>query len=741
MYRITVLYEFKERSLYEMYSDGYMLISPVLTEKVGRAGSFKFDLPFVHPEYAAVVPFRTYITIYKDEEEYWHGRVIDAEEDFYRTKSVICEGDLAFLNDSRIPVYEYAGDIPAYIDYILNAHNTQVDVEKRIYRGIVEVTDSNGYIARANQNYPNALAELTSKLINTYGGYFRTRRVDGKIYLDYLYQYGEPNTQQLRIEENILDYSCKFGGDFCTRLIPLGAKPENSGEENPQRLTIASVNGGMIYVDNAELVARYGVIVGTKNWDDVTDPVNLKLKGQSYVNSQEFPRSLELTAVDLSNINVDIEMLRIGCMTEVISPFHELFTSYFLSGKVSHLDSPEDDYVSLGSEISTYTGKTAKRQQHTENQLSKVEQEALESIINIGKAITGVKGGYVVLDTYDSDGRLVNPWQILIMDQPDKTKAKNVIRMNQGGIAFSTSGYNGQYKTAWDINGNFVADFIKAGTMLADRIRGGTLELGGINNQNGVLRISNAAGGQIGIWDKDGIQLNAGTSVVKLSPTGRKGAIELGGDARIDGSTVKAINYIDFDGMRLYDNIDSPATTYNSSLEPIGLNVYGETRNDVANYSTDCNAMNGSFDGDLSAYGEKNRIVRTAQYGDIKMAAYETASPMFGDIGSGVIGADGICYVVLTPEFLETVNVSCEYQVFLQAYTTGELIALERTPTFFVVQGTPGQRFSWEIKAHQLGYEQNRLDCKQEHLKAQELSDYAGDGLEHYKKYMEELVL
>ncbi|ERI75937.1 hypothetical protein CLOSYM_02926, partial [[Clostridium] symbiosum ATCC 14940] len=77
MYRVTAQYEFEEYSLHEMFSDEYVLISPVLTEKVGKAGSFKFDIPINHPSYRSVLPFQTYITIYKDDIEYWHGRVID----------------------------------------------------------------------------------------------------------------------------------------------------------------------------------------------------------------------------------------------------------------------------------------------------------------------------------------------------------------------------------------------------------------------------------------------------------------------------------------------------------------------------------------------------------------------------------------------------------------------------------------------------------------------------------------
>lgn len=736
MYRVTARYEFEECSLHEMFSNEYVLISPVLTEKVGKAGGFKFDIPITHPNYQSVLPFQTYITIYKDETEYWHGRVIDTTEDFYRTKSVTCEGDLALLNDSILPVYQYSGDIPSYIDYILGLHNSQVEAEKRMSRGIIEVTDSNSYMSRANQNYPGTLSELTEKLISSYGGYFRTRRVNETIYMDYLYLYGESNAQQLRIEENILDYSCKFGGDFCTRLIPLGAKQEDTGEEDPQRITISSVNGGAIYIDNAELVARYGIIVGTKTWDDVADPVHLKLKGQSYINSQEFPQNLELTAVDLSDINIDIEALRIGCMTTVISPFHELSAEYFLSSKTSHLDAPEEDSVSLGAEIDTFTGKTAKRQQDTDNQISKVEQEARESIVNIGKTITGTKGGYVVLDTFDDSGKLVDPWQLLIMDRPDKAQAVNVIRMNQGGIAFSTSGYDGPYKSAWDINGQFVADFIRAGTMLADRIRGGTLELGGQANQNGVLKILNAAAQQIGLWDKDGIRLESGTSIVNLRPSGQRGALRI---SWASGQSETAVMMLDHDQIKSYEDINDESGTYNSTFDAVGMSVYGTSRYETATYSVDCNAMNGNFDGDLSAYGEKNRIVKTA-YGEVKLSAYETASPMFGDIGSGTVGDDGLIYIHIDPVMAQTVNTGCEYQVFLQAYAPGNIYVSEMNPAFFIVAGQPGQRFGWEIKAKQHGYEQNRLDCRRDRIKTQDSVDHAAEGAKHFKKYMEGLI-
>ena len=96
----------------------------------------------------------------------------------------------------------------------------------------------------------------------------------------------------------------------------------------------------------------------------------------------------------------------------------------------------------------------------------------------LGKAtelIRGGLGGYVVMKP-NADGY---PEEILILDEPNLEDAVHVIRINKNGIAFSEHGYDPQppnsYKTAWTIDGAFVADFITAGTMNANIMRAGTI--------------------------------------------------------------------------------------------------------------------------------------------------------------------------------------------------------------------------------------------------------------------------
>lgn len=114
--------------------------------------------------------------------------------------------------------------------------------------------------------------------------------------------------------------------------------------------------------------------------------------------------------------------------------------------------------------------------------------------------------------------------------------------------------------------------------------------------------------------------------------------------------------------------------------------------------------------GSMQVYGTKNRIVETENYAERLQYCYETPTPMFGDVGEGAIDKTGKCYVWLDDVFAETIDTDVQYQVFLQAYGEGNVYVNERSPSYFVVCGTPGLAFGWEIKAVQKGYDTVRLE-------------------------------
>ena len=119
--------------------------------------------------------------------------------------------------------------------------------------------------------------------------------------------------------------------------------------------------------------------------------------------------------------------------------------------------------VELGTARNSIAATIAKIEDDTiDKATAKANRSALEIAKTVSQAITGNSGGYVIMHDTDNDGE---PDEILIMDTPDILTAVNVIRMNNGGIAFSQAGYAGPYSTAWNINGEFVADFIASGQL------------------------------------------------------------------------------------------------------------------------------------------------------------------------------------------------------------------------------------------------------------------------------------
>ena len=487
----------------------------------GSAGTLSFTVPPTHPLRDQVHPLSTDFWLVKGGKRIFRGRYIGREDDFYKTGKIDCEGDLNFLVDSIQDPYDYTGGIAGFFDRMLTAHNGMVEARKQFKRGIVNVADENNYINRSNSNYSTTAEALKAKLVETHGGFLRVRHETDGNYLDYVYDYGGTNAQVIRFGQNLLDITKSVDAtQIVTALIPIGAEVEYTdelGETQTRRVDITSVNDGKKYVVNQAAVDRWGMIWGTHEWEDVTLPTNLKAKAEAYLEEcAALPETMELTALDLSLIDVSVDELQVGYWTQVVSGPHGVSGLYMLYEADINISDPDKSKISLGGRVSTLSGTTAKNQIEASRAVQQTAEAASEEINrkieNATTLITGGFGGYVVLDNIDpSTGKKIHPWRILIMNAPTKETAQNVIQINQNGIGFSTSGINGPYRNAWTIDGNLVADFITAGTMLADRIRGGTLEVGGTGlGKDGIIRVLSAAGTLLAQYDKDGVNIYRG---------------------------------------------------------------------------------------------------------------------------------------------------------------------------------------------------------------------------------------
>lgn len=142
-------------------------------------------------------------------------------------------------------------------------------------------------------------------------------------------------------------------------------------------------------------MALFGVIEKTVEFEDVTVAENLLKKGKdALVDSINSTVSIELSAADLHNLDVNIEAFRIGDNVRVISKPHGL-DRYFLLSKLSlALDSISSCSMTLGATFKTFTQK----QLENEKLLNATVKNNVNSTNNLSKSIKNIQNDVKKLD-------------------------------------------------------------------------------------------------------------------------------------------------------------------------------------------------------------------------------------------------------------------------------------------------------------------------------------------------------
>lgn len=379
--------------MYKIYLDGklmyftgseeLLLKSTKLSVELNRFGGFNFTIGKENPCYGSIKKKKSIVKIYDENRRLYRGRVLDAKRGFHNDYDITCEGEMGFLKDSVIRPYEFKGSVADYFSHLITEHNKQMDASRQFKIGKCTVTDPNDLIVRANANYPDTWKEIEEKLLKKLGGYLWTREEKDGIYIDYLKDFETINQQDIKFGENLLDLEELIkGAAIATTIIPLGCKLKDvEGNDTEDRLTIKNINNGIDYVEEPAAVEKYGRIFKTVVWDDVTLPENLLSKGkkelQNYINLLQ---SINLSAVDLHNLDADIRAFWIGNYTKIISEPHNL-NELLLTRKIElDLLNPSSGKLSLGDERKTFIDKTVDKGQDFKGQIEYVESSFNEKV-------------------------------------------------------------------------------------------------------------------------------------------------------------------------------------------------------------------------------------------------------------------------------------------------------------------------------------------------------------------------
>lgn len=331
-------------------------------------------------------------------------------------------------------------------------------------------------------------------------------------------------------------------------------------------------------------------------------------------------------------------------------------------------------------------------------------------------------------------------------DKPKLSESKIVYKSGIDGF-FVTRSYTGKdsttvWKAGFDSNGNAALNILSVIGIHWDWAYGGTLTLGGEDNKNGVLRILNANGAQIGKWDNTGADI---TGTVKTITSN-------GVYAKITGQDIAFINGGDDINEQVLMQMGAAISTDSNAADidlgentSFGIGGNGREMFQMHPYDDWTTKILGNFE---VMSGTKSRVAETQNFFDRLLYCYETPTPMFGDVGCAQTNEEGVAIIDIDPVFAETISTGTEYQVFLQKEGPGDLWIQEKDESYFVVRGTPELKFSWELKCSQKHFEHLRLEEEtQRTMVSKDINnaenDYSDiiDGLVNdYDTEMEELI-
>lgn len=473
--------------MYSIYADGACIYSdvfalesmkvlnPKLTMEDNAAGSLVMTLPPQNVGYSTIDRLTTDISVQKDGVELWSGRVLQENKDFYNNRVLYCEGELAFFNDSTQPPGEHAGlSVRAYMERLINVHNSKVPANRQFRLGAVTVVDTN--YPTYYTNYEKTIAIFNS-LVEAYGGHLRVRRVNGVRYLDYLKDYPDTCSQVIQFGTNLIDFTRKWDStEFATVIVPLGNRLDDSPiEALDAYLTVESVNQGSMYVQSDAAMAAYGWIEKTVTWDDVSDPAVLLEKAKEYLKDIQFDNmELELSALDLHYLDVDVEAVNLLDEIRVISFPHGLDRLFPVTKLEIPLDNPDQTQFKMGDTVQT--GLTNVNNQTSAAILKKIEglpkahsllKEAKENATHIMNMATT---GYITITKGENGSE-----ELIISNVRDYTKATKLWKWNMNGFGYSSDGGK-TFGLAMTMDGSIVADYITSGVLNADVIRAGVLK-------------------------------------------------------------------------------------------------------------------------------------------------------------------------------------------------------------------------------------------------------------------------
>lgn len=352
-----------------------------------------------------------------------------------------------------------------------------------------------------------SLYEAIQTLIERWGGHL----VRDNFKIEIRSKIGQDNGVLVRYKKNLKDITCKYDySSVVTKLLPVG----KNGILLDDKYVYSDVAYDIPYTRTVTFNQEvneddYKDAAGNLKEEEYTNALkeDLKSLATSYINENKHPKvnytlkaNLEKITDVGDTVHVVDERLGIDIITNVISyDFDCILEKY-----------TEVEFGNFKNKLADFTSKVTSSAEDIANEKTAEVKTILESgLAQAQEEIWGVLGDSYVI--YEGD-------KILVVDTLPKEAAKNVLLINNGGIAFSQTGIYGEFNSAWTIDGTLNMQNINVINLVADMIKGGTLKLGGVNNSSGIFELYDNFNNLMALMDKTGLTVFATTGdYVKLN--------------------------------------------------------------------------------------------------------------------------------------------------------------------------------------------------------------------------------
>lgn len=377
----------KKKVVHSPYSrQGNKILSGSIKQAQNAINEFTFVIPMQNDLYQKLTPFQSIIQVVNlyDEEVEFEGRVLSVSNKMTSTgfvQEIVCEDFLSFLHDSAQQYQKLKNSgAEAYLREILNQHNAQVENYKQIRLGTVTVKSLTDKPWRY-LGYESTWDTIRDRIVSNIGGYLTLRREKSGFYLDWTSSVGKNQESPIQLGRNIKSASREISFDgIATQIMPIGADEKNSQnrssnnkeEQGPdvtrKQIDISSVNGGRIWLEDAELVAKFGVIRKPVIWTEIDNPQVLKNRGLQYLKNQKIALAKwTVSAVERYLIDSRYAKFKIGNTHPILNaPLSGIERLQIIEKKIDILNPQSVDLV-IGSKSQSLSAYQLQSQEAVES--------------------------------------------------------------------------------------------------------------------------------------------------------------------------------------------------------------------------------------------------------------------------------------------------------------------------------------------------------------------------------------